>query len=313
MNYDKLYVVDEIVVDGEQLIVNSDSQAGGSAANTIYALAKLGIKAGFIGVVGTDKEGKFLVSDLKSVNVDTSGIKMKSGCRTGSTVCLADKHGNRAIYIDPGANNKFTYKDISKSFLQSAEILHLSSFVNDEQFFAQVYAIERIIDKPKITFSPGIIYARKGIKGLKPILQKTDTLLINRDEIETLTGESYRKAARVCIQEGCETVVVTLGRGIKTHKSRIICYILKNCDDCFVESVEKAESTEIDSTGAGDAFAAGFILGCLKHQNIYQCGLLGDILAKFVISGVGARSSLPNLQSVSKKYIKLGGTDLKIT
>lgn len=313
MNYDKLYAVDEIVVDGEQLIMNSDSQAGGSAANTIYALAKLGIKTGFIGVVGIDEEGKFLVGDLKSVNVDTGGIKMKSGCRTGSTICLTDRHGNRSIYIDPGANRKFTRKDISKSFVQSAEILHISSFIDDEQFLAQVYAIERINDKPKITFSPGIIYARKGTKELKPILQKTDTLLINKDEIETLTGESYRKAASVCVQEGCETVVVTLGRGIKTHESRIICYILKDGDEYFIESLEKAESRNIDSTGAGDAFAAGFIFGRLKHQNIYQCGLLGDILAKFVIRGVGARKSLPDLQSVFKKYIKLGGTDLKLT
>jgi ribokinase len=65
MNFDRLYRVDELVVDGEQSVAEFVSQPGGSGANTIYGLAKLGVKTDFIGAVGNDKDGKALLSDLK--------------------------------------------------------------------------------------------------------------------------------------------------------------------------------------------------------------------------------------------------------
>src|SRR4030042_1069357 len=104
MNIDRLYRVDELVVDGEQLVADFASFPGGSAANTIYGLAKLGVKTGFVGAVGNDESGKDLLNDFKAAAVDTSQIKFKKTA-TGSTICLSDKLGRRAIYVSPGANS----------------------------------------------------------------------------------------------------------------------------------------------------------------------------------------------------------------
>ncbi|GAI55323.1 unnamed protein product, partial [marine sediment metagenome] len=91
LNIDYLYQVEHILEDGETVVSKAKSSPGGSAANTIYGLAKLGMKTGFIGVVGDDAEGKILLQDFQKVGVDTSQIRVKPGSKTGSVLCLSDR------------------------------------------------------------------------------------------------------------------------------------------------------------------------------------------------------------------------------
>jgi len=93
MNIDHLCQVKELVVDGEQAVTGFESIPGGSAANTIYGLAKLGVITGFVGAVGTDKSGKLLMDDFKTVNVNTSQISFKKA-ETVSVGLHLDKHYN---------------------------------------------------------------------------------------------------------------------------------------------------------------------------------------------------------------------------
>jgi ribokinase len=310
MNIDRLYRVDELVVDGEQLVTDFASLPGGSAANTIYGLAKLGVKTGFVGAVGNDESGKDLLNDFKAAAVDTSQIKFKKTA-TGSTICLSDKLGRRAIYVSPGANSLLNSKDMDVAYLNQAQVVHLSSFADDKQFKLQVDLVKRLKNSVKVSLAPGMLYAAKGQKALMPLLERTHIIFMNREEIEGLTGKDFRAGTRELMKSGCRIVVVTLGKGLA--ESRVGMVTARICDrkkEYEVGSEKVSLKSTLETTGAGDAFAAGFLFGFLKGKSVEDCGLLGDIMACFAIREVGARTGLPTLAQLSQKYLKRSGRSL---
>ena len=311
MNIDHLYKVDEIVVDGEQLVRGFESLPGGSAANTIYGLAKLDVKAGFVGTVGIDDDGEELIKDFKTVVVDTSQIRIKQAVNTGSTICLSDRLGGRAIYVSPGANSLLSPEDIDLAYLNQAQMVHLSSFANNKQFNLQVDVTKKLLNSVKVSLAPGMFYVARGLKALVPLLERAHIVFMNREEIEGLTGKGFRAGARELVRLGCRTVVITLGKGIAKGKDKIVtAYICDGGKEYEVESEKGSPKSPLETTGAGDAFAAGFIFGFLKGKGVEECGLLGDIMASFAISEIGARRGLPTLAQLSQDYLKRSGHQL---
>lgn len=133
---------------------------------------------------------------------------------------------------------------------------------------------------------------------------------MNRDEIERLSGVDFRAGAKRLVKLGCRTVVVTLGKGvIKDQSHRITAYVRDLNMEYEIESKEK-DDFPVDTTGAGDAFAAGFLFGWLKDKSPEDCGLLGDIMASFAIRAVGARTGLPTLAQLSRRYLQRSGNPL---
>jgi ribokinase len=277
---------------------------GGSAANTIYGLAKLGMKTGFCGVVGNDNESEMLLQDFQVAEVDTSRIQVKPKAKTGKVLCLSDRQGRRSLYVLPGANNLLTIEDLDLSFVNQAEMLHLSSFADDRQFKVSLELIDRLDSSVKLSFAPGALYASKGLKTLAPILSKTYILFINQSEIQQLTGEEVKVGAKRCLEQGCQKVVVTLGKGGKLGKAAVG-YIRDAENEYVIEPSSRDTGAEVDTTGAGDAFAAGFLYGLLKRKSLIECGRLGDIVAQFCISKIGAREGLPTLKELTKRYRQL--------
>ena len=311
MNIDHLYQVDEIVADGEQQVLNHLSLSGGSAANTIYGLAKLGVKAGFVGNVGVDEKAQVLIDDFRDVGVDTSQIKAKQEMRTGSVLCLSDKLGGRALYVFPGANDLLTSEDISYKYLNRAKMVHLSSFVNDIQFNIQVDLMKTLKPSVNVNLAPGMLYASKGMRVLAPLLERTHIVFMNREEIERLTGRDFKAGAQECLTRGCQVVVVTLGGGLPVDGDRTITgYICDTNREYEIESEKECLEPQLESTGAGDAFAAGFLFGFLRCKGLEECGLLGDIVARFAIKGIGAREGLPSLSQMSQRFHERTGQQL---
>jgi len=311
MNMDLLYRVDEIVVDGEQLVTHSEAVPGGSASNTIYGLAKLGVKTGFVGAVGRDTDGEELVQDFETVGVDTSQIRVKQGVKTGSAICFSDKLGRRALYVSPGANNLLTSKDVALAYLSHTQIVHLSSFADEKQFNLQVGLVEEMRSSVKVSLAPGMLYATKGLEALAPLLEKTHVILLNREEIERLTGRDFRDGARECLNLGCQIVVVTLGKGLTTDKAKTITGYIRDAEQEYeIQPEEQGVESQSETTGAGDAFAAGFLFGLLRNNRIEGCGLLGDIMAGFAINEMGARKGLPSLAQLSQRYFQRSGHQL---
>jgi len=310
MNIDHLCQVKELVVDGEQSVRGFMSVPGGSAANTIYGLARLGIKAGFVGAVGADKSGKTLINDLKTVGVDTGHISVKKA-ETGATTCLSDKSGRRAIYVSPGANNLLDKKDADVAYFNQSKLVHMSSFAHERQFKLQIDSAKKLKDSARLSLAPGMIYAAKGLKALVPLLKETYVVLINREEIERLTAKDLQTGARDLVEIGCRIVVVTLGKGLVRDKSSVItAYIRDGEVEHEVVSKKSRIKSSPETTGAGDAFATGFLFGFIKGKPIEECGLLGDITAGFVVEKVGARTGLPTFTQLSREYLKRSGKSL---
>ncbi len=308
LNIDHIYKVERILADGEAVVNSALSFPGGSAANTIYGLAKLGVNTGFMGAIGDDAEGKILLQDFHKVGVDTGHIRVKAKEKTGSVLCLSDKLGRRSLYVTPGANNQLTIDDTDLDYLNRARMIHISSFAGDKQFKVLLELMDRLEPSLEVSFSPGALYAPKGLKALTPILARTRVLFVNQSEIRQLTGKDVTAGAETCLERGCHIVVVTLGKGAMLESSRgtrvkAVSYIRDAENEYAIESGNAARET--DTTGAGDAFTTGFLYGYLKGKGLEECGRLGNIVAQFSIGDTGARAGLPTSAQLSQRYQEL--------
>jgi ribokinase len=297
LNIDHIYKVAHILEDGETVVEAAESFPGGSVANTIYGLGKLGIDAGFVGTVGSDDEGRIIIKDFEKVGVDTSRIKIKPQARTGQVICLSDKEGKRSLYVLPAANSLLNIKDIDLGYINGANILHISSFADESQFKMSLELVENLDPQVKLSFAPGALYTTRGLKALAPVLRRSHILFINQDEIRQMTGEDIIEGAGKCLKEGCRIVAVTLGKGGKLKDTTASGYIR----DAKNEYIIKPQDTGVivDTTGAGDAFACGFLYGLVNNKGLEECGRLGDIVAQFCISKVGARDGLPTRKELA--------------
>ncbi|MDP3879913.1 MAG: carbohydrate kinase family protein [Dehalococcoidales bacterium] len=318
LNLDRVYRVERTLGDAEtaagrdmEHIPEAErkfigSFPGGSAANTIYGLARLGVNTGFIGAVGDDDESRILLRDFEKAGVDTSQIKIKPATGTGETLCLVDNLNFRSIQVTPGANSLLNAGDIELDYLNRAGLLHISSFVDDPQLDIIVQLVARLDSRVKVSFSPGSLYAARGLQTLTPLLARADILFLNESEMKQLTGAvDFSSGARRCIELGCRIVAVTLGQGIPYKSVMATSYIRTAEKEYIIEPGDKSIISALDTTGAGDAFAAGFLYGLLKDKDIEQCGRLGDTVARFSIRKIGARDGLPTLDELSHRYHEL--------
>jgi len=313
INIDLLYKVERILDDGETTVTEAKSSPGGSAANTIYGLAKLGVSTGFTGIVGDDAEGRILMQDFQKAGVDSSQIRVKPGAETGSVVCLSDGLGRRSLYVIPGANNLLAMDDLNLPYINQAGILYISSFAGDGQFRMLLELMDRLDSSIKLSFAPGALYAAKGLKALAPILSRTHLLFVNHDELKQLTGKGVITGAESCLNQGCSIIVVTLGKGLKLELSRgmgrrtvtATGYIRDAESEYAIQPGDQDIATPADTTGAGDAFATGFLYGLLRGKGLSECGCLGDIVARFSITKLGTRQGFPTLNQLAQRYQEL--------
>lgn len=306
LNLDIIYQVEKILIDGETIVKERRQAGGGSAANTVYGLARLGLSCGMVGAIGDDSEGNDLIRELAIAGVDISGIAMKRGTPTGEALCLSDAQSNRSIYVSPGANSKLTRADIPLSLISSARLVHISSFVDPVQKQVTRAVVKALPAEVILSFSPGSIYAREGMNSIQELISRTNILFLNREELQTLTGSDIPDGAKVLAEMGCGTVVVTLGGG----DSPVAAYV-RDGDKAFMVAAPRPRGfTPVDSTGAGDAFAAGYIWGHLSGKEPGVCGSLGHTMAVFALSGVGARANLPDITKLTDMYASLYGAGL---
>jgi ribokinase len=249
-------------------------------------LARLERKVGFIGKIGRDSEGRMLTEDFDREGVDTKGIIIAKYGRSGKVMGFVDIDGQRALYIDPGVNDVISFKEIDIKYASNARFLHLTSFVGDKSFQAQKKLLEKLPEKVKVSFDPGALYARGGIIKLKPIIDKTYLLMPNAGELALLTGRTdYKMGAKLLLNKGVRVLAVKLGsKG---------CYVTDGKED---QVVEPFRVKVVDTTGAGDAFDAGFILGLLLQKSLYEAGKIGNFVASKCIATMGARPGLPTLE-----------------
>jgi ribokinase len=304
LNIDRILLAERQLADGETAVRDGGTFPGGSAANTIYGLAKLGIPTGFCGALGDDIQGKLLLRDFRRMGTDATQVSIKPGQASGTVLCISSSQG-RALYVLPGANGLIEPGDIEIAYLDQAEYFHVASFVDDAQFVLSRDIVEKLSPRVKLSFSPGALYVSRGMEALKPFFKRSEVLFINREEIETLTADDFRPGAKQCIASGCKVVVVTLGEGFKQGRQNVVAYVRDSASEWYIGAGEPAGLDVADTTGAGDAFATGFLFGMLQAKGLAACGKLGNCAARLSLKCSGARQGLPTRRQLDRLYAKI--------
>lgn len=289
LNVDKLFKVNRIAsAEEESTIIDCEEACGGSAANTMVALARLGSKVSFIGKVARDREGKMLLEDFRREGVDTANMIVAKRGRSGNVVGFIDEKGGRALYIDPGVNNDIELPELCTERILQTRFLHLTSFVGRKSLQTQKELVQTLPRNVLVSFDPGAVYARLGINELRPIIRRTHVMMPNLNELKLLTGKAdYRRGAKFLLEEGISAVAVKLGaQG---------CYVTDGRESRLIEA---CKVKVVDTTGAGDAFCGGFLYGLIKKKSLYDSGRIGNFVASKCITKVGARTSLPRVKDL---------------
>jgi len=289
LNMDKLFKVHRIATaEEESFVIGFEEACGGSAANTIVGLARLGCKVGFIGKVADDREGKMLLEDFSREGVDTNSITIAKRGRSGTAMGFVNKKGERALYVDPGVNDIIEFDGISREYTFQTRFLHLTSFVGEKSFQTQERLVEILPKNVEVSLDIGELYARKGLEALEPILSRTFVMMPNAKELQILTKRAdYERNVELLLEKGVKIVAVKLGsKG---------CYVTDGKENHLIEAFKVKV---VDTTGAGDAFCAGFLYGLIHDKSLHECGRLGNFVASKSIMKMGARPGLPRLEDL---------------
>ncbi|TRO43676.1 carbohydrate kinase family protein [Candidatus Bathyarchaeota archaeon] len=290
LNVDKLFKVNRIAEAEEESFIKSHSETcGGSAANTVIGLARLGCEVGFVGKVADDKEGVLLLGDFRKECVNTAGIISANKGESGQVMGFVDAKGERALYISSGVNDTIAFDEVKMDYVSKTKFLHLTSFVGNLSFQTQKKLLQNLPENVNISFDPGALYARKGLAQLEPIISKSYVIMPNAKELSLITGEAdYCSGADFLIGKGVKIVAIKLGgEG---------CYVTDGHERLRIEAFKVKA---VDTTGAGDAFCSGFLYGLLKDKKLHECGRLGNFVASRCVTKMGARAGLPHRKDLA--------------
>jgi len=289
LNVDYIFSVEELVIDGETAVLEFYKSPGGSAVNTITLLKQLGISTVCFGVLGDDEDGEFFQNCLARKEVELK-IKKVQGF-TGKAFIFVDRLGRRSIYVMPGVNLRLEEIDYPSLERFDFNWVHATSLVGERAFKKQFEWLLSLPDEIKISFSPGNLYSKLGLKTLEPLLKKTYVLFLNRDEIFMLAGKKskvkFKEALERLHDTGVRLIAVTLEKkGALISDGRKV-----------IKAPSMAEKV-IDTTGAGDAFSAGVLYGLIKNLEPEECLRLGNYLAGKVVGVWGSQLSQVRIPSI---------------
>lgn len=287
--------------DDEVFVSNLKLMSGGAAANTAYACAALGLKTGFIGKLGTDDEfRRKIIKDFKETSLDMSLIKYSKKYGTGSAYIVLSNDGDRRIYAHSGAANRLSKEDINSDEILRAKVIFLSSLKNIESF-SEAAEIARNNDV-SVILNPGMLIIEQGLENIKHLLEKIDIFILSQREIKTLLSledfnfEDIKGNMKISelFNLGIKAVIITMG---KNGAALIDQQKLERISTIKVKDI-------IDTTGAGDAFSAGFIYGFVKNMSfkfndLKKDVILGNFVAGKCIQKLGARNGIPNSNEIT--------------
>lgn len=292
--------------DDEVFVSDLKLFSGGAAANTAYACGKLGLKSAFIGKLGSnDTFGFKIVKDFEAANVNTSMIKYSYEQGTGSAYIVLNEEGDRRIYAYSGAANHLSQDDINEKEIQSTKIIYLSSLKNINSFIEAA----RVGQKHKIPviLNPGMLIIDQGYIIIKKLLEQIDILILSLREFQTLFSNEKMSDMKTLIKKnidnlfnlGIKAVVVTMGKAGA--------FLINNVDSEMIQTIPV--NNVKDTTGAGDAFSAGFIYEFIKNTSYYFNDLkknvkIGNFVAGRCIQKLGARNGLPNREELISEFFK---------
>jgi sugar/nucleoside kinase (ribokinase family) len=259
--------------------------SGGSAGNTAAGVAALGGRAGFIGQVAPDQLGQFYRHDLTAAGVEFITPAADVGAPTARSMILVTPDGHRTMNTFLGAAQHLPASALDEEQIRNSAIIYLEGYLWDPETprYAMVRAIEvaRAAGR-KVAFTLSDIFCvDRHRDGFNQLLdgRRIDILFANQAEIEALAGVAHLETAVAAIAPKVDTLVVT--------RSEEGALALRGSDRADVPAEPIAKL--VDTTGAGDLFASGFLVGEARGLGLERSLRLGAICAAEVIQHYGAR------------------------
>jgi sugar/nucleoside kinase (ribokinase family) len=257
--------------------------SGGSAGNTMAGLASLGGRGAFIGKVAKDQLGKVYRHDITAMGVKFDTPDLTDGTPTGSCLILVTPDAQRTMNTFLGACHLLTPDDMDESVIAASKVTYLEGYLWDppaaKQAFLKAAALAHAAGrKVALSLSDAFCVNRHHASFLDLVDGHVDILFANESEIIALYGGDFEHAAAEAARH-VEMAVLTRG-----EKGAIA--LLKG--ERFEVAAEKTDKI-VDTTGAGDLFAAGFLYGYTRDRRLDACLRLGAVCAAEVISHFGAR------------------------
>jgi sugar/nucleoside kinase (ribokinase family) len=260
--------------------------SGGSAANTIVGLASLGSRGAYIGRVRDDELGAVYVHDLRAAGVTFDVPPATDGLSTGVCLVLVTPDAERTMNTYLGASAELTADDVDADLVRSAAITYLEGYLWDSPAAQDAYRFASGVAheagrQVALTLSDGFVVDRHRDTFLELIEGSVDVLFANDTEIEMLYEVDSFEAALAKVRHHCSVAAVT--RGAQGS-------VLLAGDDVVEVGIESIpDGRVVDTTGAGDLYAAGVLHGLLGGHDLHTCGRLGGLAAAEVISHLGPR------------------------
>ncbi len=250
---------------------------GGSAGNTIRAMARLGCSVGFIGKVGGDTTGDFFEKALENLAIEPIIFRGKE--RSGKCVSLVSADGERTMVTHLGAALELSVDDLSVSLFDGYDCLYVEGYlVQDHNLIRSAVEMAKGAGLKIAIDLASFNVVEENLDFLRELVEKyVDILFANEDEARAFTGEDEPINALQAISKMVELSVVKIGM-----KGALI----KRGDEVVHVGI-MAAAKRVDTTGAGDFYAAGFMSGLCDGLSLRQCGTIGAITAGKVIEVVG--------------------------
>ena len=262
----------------------------GTAAGTSVDLAKLGASVLAMGAVGEDAAGDFIVDTMGRYGIDTSGLTRKPGVQTSATMLPIRPNGERPALHVLGANAQLTEDDVDLDAIRGARHLH----------FGGTYLMPRLDGEPTarilrtakahgVTTTLDLIAIDRPdlLDVLAPALPYVDYFMPGLDEARMICGLTDRQdVIRFFLDRGVGHTVLKMGAEGSSIAGRDLDGEIR---------IAAFETSVVDSTGCGDAYCAGFIVGLLQGWDVARAGRLGTAAAALVITGLGSDAGIVDL------------------
>jgi sugar/nucleoside kinase (ribokinase family) len=266
-------------------------ELGGSSLNAIRALAAMGHKTAFAGMVGQDEFGSEIKTRLSALRIDAQLGEMEEA--TGTCLIFVTPDGERTMNTCLGASRLYGEKLVPHDIIEKSSIFHFCGYQWDTS--EQVKAIKDAISTAQrhdtlISFdlADPFVVEKHREDFIKVIEDHADIVFANKEEARLLFGKTAEGTADEIAKRGAIAVVKLGPEGA----------IIKQGETTY--RVKAVPTKVVDTTAAGDMFAAGFLHGYLKRRDLNRCGELASMLASDVISRVGATVSDHMLASVAR-------------
>ncbi|MCL2295453.1 MAG: adenosine kinase [Spirochaetes bacterium] len=270
---------------------------GGSAPNTMITLSAMGIKTALGGKIGEDEFGSIYQERLKKHPNITSALVKGSKLPTGSSIILITPDSERTMNTFLGANREFSEKDVDEKILDNSDFFYFTGYMWDTE--NQKAAVEKCLHickkkKIKIAFDVADPFAVQRNKNdfLQIIEKNADYVFANNEEASSLFDSADPLKAATIIAEMGKTCAVKWGKQgsvIKEPKKEILRIPIIEDKGC------------VDTTGAGDTYAAGFFYGICRGKDLETAGRCASFLASAIVSKIGAQFTEEESAELAKK------------